>query len=41
MSDWNEIEIKDGLKIIIDYRGFTPPKSETGIPLISAAPVKI
>ena len=41
MSDWNEIEIKDGLKIIIDYRGFTPPKSETGIPLISAATVKI
>ena len=40
MSEWKKIEIKDGLKKIIDYRGFTPPKSEAGIPLISAATVK-
>ena len=40
MGNWKEIEIKDGLIDIIDYRGFTPPKSESGIPLISAATVK-
>ncbi|WP_430907032.1 restriction endonuclease subunit S [Maribacter sp. 2-571] len=40
MSNWSTIEIKEGLKEIIDYRGFTPPKSDSGIPLISAANVK-
>ena len=34
------IKINDGLQKIIDYRGKTPPKSATGITLISAANVK-
>ena len=40
MSVWRETEIKSGLKEIIDYRGKTPPKSESGILLISAANIK-
>lgn len=40
MSEWKEIEIEEGLIEIIDYRGKTPPKSDDGIPLISAANVK-
>ena len=38
--DWGTIPISDGLDVVIDYRGKTPPKSPTGIPLISAANVK-
>jgi type I restriction enzyme S subunit len=37
---WRLAAVADGLETIIDYRGKTPPKSETGIPLISAANVK-
>ncbi len=40
MSEWKEIEIQTGLSHIIDYRGKTPPKSDKGILLISAANVK-
>jgi len=40
MDSWKEIEIRSGLTTIIDYRGKTPPKSEDGIPLISAANIK-
>ena len=40
MSEWEKFAIASGLRAIIDYRGFTPPKSENGIPLISAANVK-
>ena len=40
MNDWSLVTVEDGLTAIIDYRGKTPPKSPTGIPLISAANVK-
>ena len=40
MSELKTISIKDGLVQIIDYRGKTPPKSESGITLISAANIK-
>lgn len=35
-----QITINDGLQKIIDYRGKTPPKSKSGITLISAANIK-
>ncbi len=37
---WPMCPIGDLLETIIDYRGKTPPKSTSGIPLISAANVK-
>jgi len=37
---WPRRAVGDLLESIIDYRGKTPPKSESGIPLISAANVK-
>ncbi|MGC1307737.1 MAG: restriction endonuclease subunit S [Phormidesmis sp.] len=40
MSEWRDVEIQSGLKKIIDYRGRTPPKSDSGIVLISAANIK-
>jgi type I restriction enzyme S subunit len=40
MNGWGEITVQDGLETIIDYRGKTPPKSESGVPLISAKNVK-
>ena len=40
MNRWKEIVLQEGIEAIIDYRGKTPPKSTTGIPLISAANIK-
>jgi type I restriction enzyme S subunit len=37
---WQTSELGKGIEIIIDYRGKTPPKCSSGIPLISAANVK-
>jgi len=39
-SSWGRSSVEDGLATVIDYRGKTPPKSPSGIPLISAANVK-
>ncbi len=37
---WKEIQLREGIQNIIDYRGKTPPLAESGIPLISAANIK-
>jgi type I restriction enzyme, S subunit len=39
-KEWPTCAVGDFLETIIDYRGKTPPKSASGIPLISAANVK-
>ena len=36
-NTWNEVTLESLLETIIDYRGKTPPKSDNGIPLLSAA----
>ncbi|MFA7588240.1 MAG: restriction endonuclease subunit S [Novosphingobium sp.] len=40
MSDWTTSTLEEGLDRLIDYRGKSPPKSVTGIPVISAKVVK-
>lgn len=40
MTDWKESELIDVLDALIDYRGKTPNKTESGIPLITAKIVK-
>lgn len=40
MSEWKEYKLIDIAEKFIDYRGKTPPKSENGIPLITAKIVK-
>ncbi|MFA0320999.1 restriction endonuclease subunit S [Vibrio sp. 10N.222.55.A3] len=39
-SKWPVVTLSDVLSTIIDYRGKTPPKSETGIAVLTAASVK-
>lgn len=39
-SNWPEVTLKDVLETIIDYRGKTPPKAKSGIPVLTAASVK-
>lgn len=39
-SELNEYPLEDCLEVLIDYRGKSPRKSETGIPVISAKVVK-
>jgi restriction endonuclease S subunit len=39
-SEWTPVILRDLLETIIDYRGKTPPKSATGIPVLTAASVK-
>ena len=41
MEEWKECTIEDVLELLIDYRGKTPKKSETGIPTLSAKSVKM
>ena len=41
MEVWKEYTIEDVLELLIDYRGKTPKKSETGIPTLSAKSVKM
>lgn len=36
-NSWDEVTLESLLETIIDYRGKTPPKSDSGIPLLSAA----
>lgn len=40
MEGWKTITLEDGLARLIDYRGKSPKKSDTGIPVISAKVVK-
>ncbi|MBE9640775.1 restriction endonuclease subunit S [Salipiger mangrovisoli] len=40
MNGWIETPLEDALEVLIDYRGKSPQKSETGIPVISAKVVK-
>ncbi len=39
-SDWKKVVLEDALDELIDYRGKTPKKSDSGIPLITAKIVK-
>ncbi len=39
-SDWTELPLEEAMDAIIDYRGKTPRKTESGIPLITAKIVK-
>ncbi|SUZ33981.1 hypothetical protein ROE7235_03762 [Roseibaca ekhonensis] len=38
---WKTAPINDWLSKLIDYRGKAPPKTETGVPLITARNVKM
>ena len=38
---WETAQISDWLNKVIDYRGKAPPKTETGVPLITARNVKM
>lgn len=40
MADWKEYKLKHAIERFIDYRGKTPTKTESGIPLITAKIVK-
>ena len=40
MGEWRTESLTDCLAALIDYRGKSPPKSETGIPVLSAKVVK-
>lgn len=40
MSEWKEFKLEDITEKFIDYRGKTPPKTESGIALITAKIVK-
>ena len=40
MSKWNTYKLEDTLDALIDYRGKSPKKSQTGIPVLSAKVVK-
>lgn len=40
MTDWEEYRLQDCLEVLIDYRGKSPKKSPSGIPVISAKVVK-
>jgi type I restriction enzyme, S subunit len=40
MDKWRTITLEEGLDCLIDYRGKSPPKSQGGIPVISAKCIK-
>lgn len=40
MADWKEYKLKEVVENFIDYRGKTPTKTESGVPLITAKIVK-
>jgi type I restriction enzyme, S subunit len=40
LSDWKEIPLEEAIEKLIDYRGKTPEKTTSGIPLITAKIVK-
>jgi len=39
-SEWTELPLEEAMEAIIDYRGKTPKKTDSGIPLITAKIVK-
>ena len=39
-SDWQELPLEDCMEALIDYRGKTPKKTTSGIPLITAKIIK-
>ena len=39
-EDWNILTLENAMESIIDYRGKTPKKTDSGIPLITAKIVK-
>ena len=39
-NEWEEHKLEDVLECLIDYRGKTPTKTATGIPLVTAKIVK-
>ena len=39
-SGWKTIALEDSLEALIDYRGKTPQKTESGIPLVTAKVIK-
>jgi type I restriction enzyme S subunit len=39
-SDWQHCSLEDAMDAIIDYRGKSPTKTSSGIPLITARVVK-
>mgnify|MGYP001585927559 CR=1 FL=1 len=40
IGEWKEYKLKEVIEKFIDYRGKTPPKTDSGIPLITAKIVK-
>lgn len=40
MSEWQEYILENAVERFIDYRGKTPPKTDSGIPLVTAKIVK-
>jgi type I restriction enzyme S subunit len=40
MSEWKEYKLNDVIDTLIDYRGKTPPKTDSGMPLVTAKIVK-
>ncbi len=40
MSEWREVPLAELVSAVIDYRGRTPKKSDTGVPLITAKVIK-
>ncbi len=40
MSEWKEYKLREVIDQFIDYRGKTPPKTDSGIPLITAKIIK-
>ncbi len=40
MSEWKEYILENVIEKFIDYRGKTPKKTTTGIPLVTAKIVK-
>jgi type I restriction enzyme, S subunit len=39
-GEWRTVPLEECLDALIDYRGISPPKSPTGIPVISAKVIK-
>ena len=39
-SEWPELTLEECLDALIDYRGKTPTKTESGIPLVTAKVIK-
>ena len=40
MNDWKSVRLDDVIQVFLDYRGKTPKKSDSGVPLVTAKVVK-